>query len=477
MTERPLVVDLDGTLVLTDLLHESMLGLLRQGPRRLVAAAKQLVAGRAQFKRQVAEFSTVNAETLPYNPDLLSWLQVQSQAGRRLILCTASDEKVANAVAAHLGIFDEVLASDGQLNLKGPAKAELLRERFGSEGFDYVGDSRADFPVWAAASRAIVIDGSGDFTREVAKVNSNVERISRPGAGVGDWLRLLRVQQWLKNLLLFAPFLAAHRWQEPQAWVLLAVAFVAFGLCASATYLFNDLLDIQSDRLHPRKRERAFASSRISVVSGVLVLPVILLCGMLLAAWVGKYFFVSMLVYLLLTVSYSLALKRMMLLDCLTLAVLYTLRIIAGAAALQMGVSFWLLAFSVFLFLSLAFVKRYAEMELQRSAGHIALHGRGYLTRDLPLVLSLGVCAGYLAVLVLAMYLNSEEVLLLYQTPEVVWGAVLVLLFWVSWIWLHAHRGNMHDDPLVFAIKDRSSLVAGGVFLLMVYLGTLEWRW
>lgn len=477
MTERPLVVDLDGTLVLTDLLHESALGILRQGPRRLLGATCQLRGGRAPFKRYVAGRVTLDAALLPYNTELLHWLEAQGAEGRRLILCTASDAAIAASVADHLGIFDEVLASDGEVNLKGRAKAELLESRFGRGGFDYVGDSRADLPVWAAAAQAIVIDGRGRLAREVLKINPHLEVISRPGGSAGEWLRLLRVQQWLKNLLLFAPFLAAHRWQEPQAWLVLAVAFVAFGLCASATYLFNDLLDIESDRLHPRKRERALAAGRIPVSSGLLALPVLLFSGIALAAWVGTYFLACLLIYLFLTTSYSLLLKRVILLDCLILALLYTLRIIAGAAALEMGVSFWLLAFSAFLFLSLAFVKRYAEMEVQRAAGRVDLHGRGYLISDLPLVLNLGVSAGYLAVLVLAMYLNSEEVLLLYQTPEIVWGAVLVLLFWVSWIWLQAHRGHMHDDPLVFAIKDRPSLLAGGAFLLVVYLGTLQWRW
>ncbi len=475
MTERPLVVDLDGTLVLTDLLYESALKLLRDTPLKAISLLSHLGRGRAAFKQRVCAMALTDPASLPYNTELLDWLQVQKRAGRELILCTAADERAASAVAGHLGIFDEVLASDGTNNMKGAEKARVLSERYGAAGFDYVGDSVADLPVWSAAGEAIVVGREGRLSDRVQALNQETRILPRPTAGPGDWLGLLRVQQWLKNLLLFAPFLAAHRWHMTEEWLVLFAAFIAFGLCASATYLLNDLLDLESDRLHPRKRSRALASGQIPLWQGVLALPVLLLAGLIIAALLGAKFLLCLLLYLCLTSSYSFILKRLILLDCLVLAVLYTLRIIAGAAAVDMGVSFWLLAFSVFLFLSLAFVKRYAEIEVQQAEGRSALHGRGYLISDISLVLSLGVGAGYLAVLVLALYLNSAEVILLYSAPQIVWGAVLVLLYWISWIWLKAHRGEMHDDPLVFAIKDRTSLVCGGLFLLAVYLGSLPW--
>ncbi len=292
-----------------------------------------------------------------------------------------------------------------------------------------------------------------------------------------DWLQALRIQQWLKNLLLFAPAIAAHRIGEPGVSATLCLAFLAFGLAASGGYLLNDLLDLESDRRHPRKRARPLASGRLPLplgAAGALLLPA---AGLILAALVGRPFLLCVLLYLALTCSYSLYLKRLVPVDCFALAMLYTLRIIAGAAAIAMGVSFWLLAFSLFLFLSLAFVKRYAEIEVQLLRGEEQLHGRGYLTGDAALVQTFGIAAGFAAALVLSLYLNSAEIQLLYASPRVVWGAVVILLFWISWMWLQAHRGRMHDDPLVFAVKDPTSLACGALFVLVALAGAVDWRW
>jgi 4-hydroxybenzoate polyprenyltransferase len=299
----------------------------------------------------------------------------------------------------------------------------------------------------------------------------------RPPVGWSSLGKMLRVHQWLKNLLLFVPLLAAHDLANLSAWGNLALAFVAFCLCASSVYIANDLLDLESDRLHPRKRLRPFASGTVPIGVGVLVAPVLLCLSLWLGGLVNSSFFLWLLGYFLLTCLYSWLLKRLMLIDSLTLAFLYTLRIIAGAAAAGQVVSFWLLAFSVFLFLSLAFVKRYAELELQRLNGKMKLHGRGYHTDDGSLVQTMGITSGYAAVLVLAMYLNSDAVVQLYRSPEVIWGTVPVVLFWISWMWMQAHRGLMNDDPLVFAVKDRASLAAGLVFALILYAGTRNSLW
>jgi len=285
------------------------------------------------------------------------------------------------------------------------------------------------------------------------------------------------MQQWLKNLLLFAPVLAAHTALDFPMGLAMLLAFIAFSLSASATYLVNDLLDLDSDRLHPRKRLRPFAAGVISIPLGLAAAAGLLAAGLVLAFFVGHLFLVCLLTYLALTLTYSWYLKRLLLLDCITLAMLYTLRIIAGAAAVNMGLSFWLLAFSVFLFLSLAFVKRYAELEVLLLEGREYAHGRAYRISDASLLQTLGVSSGFAAALVLSLYLNSEEVLLLYNTPEIVWGAVLVLLYWISWMWMQAHRGLMHDDPLVFAIKNPVSLLAGAIFLLVLVMGTLGPPW
>jgi 4-hydroxybenzoate polyprenyltransferase len=451
--------------------------LLRDSPLALAALPAKLAKGKAALKSHIADRSSVSVATLPYNLELLEWLREQREQGRRLVLCTASNEKPAREIADHLDLFDEVIASDEYNNLKGERKALELCERYGRGGFDYVGDSAADLAVWACAAEAVVVNAAPAVAARAAEVAAVSRVFPAPSGGLEVWLRSLRLQQWLKNLLLFAPMLAAHQFTQASAWASLLLAFFAFNCAASATYILNDLLDLESDRLHPNKRRRPLAAGQIPVPSALLASAALLLLAVLLALPLGGNFVLCLLSYLLLTTLYSWRLKQLILVDCLTLAMLYTLRIIAGAAALDMGLSFWLLAFSVFLFLSLAFVKRYAELELQLLEGREEAHGRGYLTADAPLVQSLGTAAGYVSALVLSLYLNSDEVLLLYATPELVWGAVVVLLFWISWMWLQAHRGKMHDDPLVFAVSDRASQVAGVLFLATLLLGTVSFPW
>lgn len=408
---------------------------------------------------------------------MLEWLQSQRAAGRKLVLCTATDATIAQAIADHLGLFDEVIASDGSTNVAGAHKAQALRERFGQGGFDYAGNAAPDLPVWAQARKAIVVNGNAALVQKAQGI-AEVEHIFPPqSAGISTLRRMLRVHQWLKNLLLFVPLLAAHQLGNGPAWLALLLAFASFSLCASSVYIANDLLDLESDRLHPRKRLRPFASGQMPVWQGVVFAPLLLLASLLLATFVGGQFLPWLLAYFVLTCAYSWGLKRLVLVDCLTLALLYTLRIVAGAAAVGQALSFWLLAFSVFLFLSLAFVKRYAELEVQVLSGKQKILGRGYHTTDAPIVQTMGIVSGYASVLVLALYLNSDAVLRLYRAPQVIWGAVPVMLFWVSWMWLQAQRGQMHDDPLVFAVKDRASLAAGVAFVAIIAAGAVGWPW
>lgn len=477
MNNIPLCVDLDGTLIHSDMLHESALRLLRDSPLAVLRIPVWLSGGKALLKRQLAHRSGFDPAGLPYNEGLLSWLREQRAAGRRLVLCTASDQTVASAIAEHLDLFDGVMASDGATNLAGHHKAAALVAAFGERGFDYAGNSSADLAVWERARRAIVVNASGRLQRD-AEACAEVEQVFEgPTSGWGAWRKMLRVHQWLKNLLLFVPLFAAHLLTETQTWLALLVAFAAFSLCASSVYIGNDLLDLESDRLHPRKCKRPFASGAVPVWQGVLLAPLLLGASLLLATQVGGTFLPWLTIYFVLTCLYSLKLKQIVLVDCLTLALLYTLRIVAGAAAAGMSLSFWLLAFSGFLFLSLAFVKRFAELQVQLLHGKHKAHGRGYYTDDAALVQMLGIASGFAAVLVLALYLNSAEVFRLYAAPKWVWGCVPVMLFWVSWVWLRAHRGQMHDDPLVFAVKDRASLLAGAVFGLFLLIGTVGWLW
>lgn len=476
----PLVVDLDGTLILTDMLHESVLKLLRDHPAQIVKVPFWLTEGKAALKRKLADRVEVDVATLPYNLPFLDWLRAQKAKGRRLILCTASDHMFADAIAVHLDIFDEVIASDGRQNIAGDRKAIALEQRFGLHGFDYAGNSTADLAVWKNAHSAIIVNAKPSLEPK-AKDLCGIERTFPPAAkGAQVWSKVLRTHQWLKNILLFVPLLASHDLGNTTAWITLVFAFLSFSICASAVYVANDLLDLESDRLHPRKRKRPFAAGLVPVSQGVVLAPILLIIAFSIGAIVGPAFLGWLLFYFVVTCVYSWALKRILLVDCLTLAMLYTLRIVAGSAAIANVMSFWLIAFSVFLFLSLAFVKRYAELEELMVAGEVGkdtLHGRGYTVRDAPLIQTMGVVSGYAAVLVLALYLNSDEVLLLYPSHEIIWGAVPIMLFWISWMWFQANRGHMDDDPLIYAVKDRTSIAAGLCFGLLLAAGSLSWSW
>lgn len=477
MTPTPLAVDLDGTLILTDTLHESAVRALRARPWSVLGVPFWLARGKAFLKQRLATLSEFDPSALPYNLPFLQWLQTQKAQGRRLVLCTAADQSVATAVAGHTGLFEDVMASDGDHNLSGSNKADALEARFGRGGFDYAGNSSSDLPVWQRARRAIVVNAPLSVQQRAGAVSEVEQVFAAENAGWSDLGRVFRLHQWMKNLLLFITPLAAHIVPDAAMGSTLLLAFFAFCLCASAVYIANDLFDLDSDRQHPRKKFRPFASGRVSVQTGVLLVPLLILLAVVLALMAGPHFAAWLAFYFVLTCAYSWGLKRLIIVDCLVLAMLYSVRIIAGAAAADIPLSFWLLAFSVFLFLSLAFVKRYAELIVQAQMGREKAHGRGYLITDAPLVQSLGLTAGYSAVLVLAFYLNSDAVVKLYRSPEFMWTAVPVMLFWISWVWMKAHRGQMHDDPLIFALRDRASLMAGVAFTAVLAIGSRGWQW
>jgi 4-hydroxybenzoate polyprenyltransferase len=468
--DRPLVVDLDGTLIHTDMLHELALRLLRNKPLAIFKIPVWLIKGKAALKQKLANQSQIDITSLPFNRDLITWLKSQKSLGRKLILCTATDLSIAKSIADHLQLFDEVLASDGQKNLAGKNKAEELINRFGAEGFDYVGNSTVDLDVWQKSKRGIVVNASKTLLRK-AQLCTEVEHvISKQTMTLQTWLKVFRVHQWIKNILICVPIFAAHQAITGEIGINLILAFMSFSLCASSVYMANDLLDLESDRQHPRKSLRPFASGAVPIFYGVLLMPILLLTSLVMAQYVDNNFLIWLEVYFGLTCAYSWGLKRIALVDCLVLAILYTLRIVAGAAAVNVPLSFWILAFSIFLFLSLAFIKRFAELQMHLNSEVEKAHGRGYYTSDASLVQQLGITSGYAATLVLALYLNSDNVLRLYRTPEIIWGAIPLMLLWVSWMWLKAHRGLMHDDPIVFAIKDKASLFIGLIFMAIFVL-------
>lgn len=468
-TETPLCVDLDGTLIRSDLLIESALALLARQPLAIFSMLAWLLRGKAYLKRQIARRVELDASSLPYNHELIEWLRGE-RSRRKVILCTASDRELASPVADHVAVFDEVIASDGQTNLSGSNKAKVLVARFGEKAFDYVGNAPVDLAVWKHARAAIVVEHSQTLSDAAAKVTTVEKRFEVPRGSLRAWAKALRVHQWIKNILVFLPLAASHRILEIGAVIPALLAFVCFGLCASSVYLTNDLLDLSSDRQHHRKRHRPFAAGTLPLIAGPIMALVLLVAGFGLAFTISKQFVGVLLGYYVLTSAYSIRLKRIMMLDVIVLATLYTSRILAGTAAIATQASFWLLAFSMFFFLSLAMIKRYTELLTLQSSGKVKASGRGYDVDDIPLVQSLGGSSGYMAVLVLALYIDSTASLALYRHPHYLWLLCPLLLYWISRTWAIAHRGVMHDDPVVFAVMDRVSRIIAAIAAIIVAL-------
>ena len=472
-SEPPLVVDLDGTLIRSDMLLESMLAALRRAPATALWIPLWLLRGRAVLKRELATRAQVGVEALPYRAEVVALVRNAGREGRRVVLATASDATLARDVAAHVGGFSEVLASDGVRNLKGAAKSQALVNRFGERGFDYVGDSAADAAVWKRARRALVVGGPAllALARASSPEASAVESVPSGGS---RWLRALRLHQWPKNLLVAVPLLTAHRWTDPHALATSLAAFFAFCLVASAIYVANDLMDLAADRQHDTKCHRPFASGEIGIAAGLAAIPLLLVAGWTLALATSAGFAWALGAYAVIAIAYSLRLKQLAVVDVMVIGGLYTLRIVGGALAIGVVLSQWLLAFSLFVFLSLALVKRHGELakHLGRDAPASLLPGRGYRPADAPLVAQLGTASGYLSVLVLALYLNSDTVAILYTRPMWLWALPVLVLYWITRVWLLAWRGALAEDPLSFALHDGVSYLVVALMVLCVLVAT-----
>lgn len=462
-----LAVDLDGTLVRTDTLHESLLKLIRTRPLDLLRLPAWLAAGKARFKHEVAARAPLDAALLPYDDGVVARLRAARDAGRRTALATAADRAVAEAVADHLGLFDDVLASEPGRNLSGEAKRDALVARYGERGYDYVADAPADTAAWSAARSAIVVNGVPTLIALLKDDHGNVEVASRRGGQLRALIEAARPYQWVKNLLVFVPILAAQR-LDGEHLMSAALAFLFFGLAASSVYLVNDLMDLEADRRHPRKRQRPFAAGRLPPLYGMIAAAVLIVLALAGAFLTAPLFGVALLAYLAVTSAYSAWLKRFPLIDVIVLAGLYTLRIIAGGVATETPLTLWLLAFSMFLFTSLAFAKRYAEVADVFERGEREVDGRGYRAGDQSLLMALGSAAGLASIVTLALFVNSPSHPDLYNTPELLWGVCPVLLYWVARIWLAAQRGILTDDPIVFAFGDPASRAALAVALIPV---------
>jgi 4-hydroxybenzoate polyprenyltransferase/phosphoserine phosphatase len=479
-----LCVDLDGTLVKSDTLVDSALALARHKPAALLQLPGWLAQGKAALKSHLTAAIQLDVAHLPYNRELLQFLEQEKATGRPIYLATAADSALAHRIADHLGLFTGVLASDGTLNLAGKNKLAAFRELFGDD-FAYIGNALPDLPLLTACHQPMVANPSSALTAALRKAKVSPVRIFREQASpIKAWFKALRIHQWAKNVLIFLPLLLAHD-LVPGLVAGALVAFLSFGLCASATYVINDLLDLDADRQHPRKRYRPFASGDLSAISGCVVVVLFLIAAVVLAVAVPhviaaisparaliephKYQFLQwLLIYLTTTLAYSLRLKRVIIVDVIVLSGLYTIRILAGSAATGVAVSTWLASFSIFFFLSLAFVKRFAELESLRERGGVTAVGRGYHVSDLEQLRSFGSASAYASVVVLTLYISNLDAAQLYTHTSRLWLLVPVLLLWLSRLWLVASRGHLHEDPVVYAITDKRSLFLGLLVALVV---------
>lgn len=459
-TSYPLVVDLDGALVKTDLLLEAFLALLKRNPLYLVAVLFWCTGGKAYLKRQIAQRVRLDVSALPYHDELLEVLKRERAVGRRLVLATAADERFAHSVADHLQLFDTVFASDGETNLSGTDKRDRLVAEFGEQGFDYAGNSRSDIAVWAASRQAVVVNADRGVLCAALRV-ARIEAVYENRTGcLRSYVRALRLHQWFKNLLLFVALLAVPQGYDVALFAQAALAFLAFGLCASSVYVLNDLLDLADDRRHPRKRRRPFAAGDLSLHAGLILIPILLAISSLISLLLPVAFLRILAVYYALTLAYSFCLKRIAFVDVAVLAGLYTTRIIAGCAAIATGLSAWLLGASLFLFLSLALIKRYTELANMRRVFGGQAKARSYRVSDCKRLAILGGVCGYVAVFVLAIALyHDDPVQLLLQRHKLVWFLWPFLLYWITHMWRSALRGGMHDDPVVFVLRDRVSRI------------------
>jgi 4-hydroxybenzoate polyprenyltransferase/phosphoserine phosphatase len=467
---RPLCVDLDGTLIRTDSLLESFLSLIAHRDR-ISKLSRLLTANRSTFKQRIDSLAELSADTLPFNAELIEFLRKQKRNGQRVVLVTTADGKTARTIAEHLGLFDDIVASHGLTRFEGEARAAELVRRYGRKGFDYAGDSRADLPVWREARGIVLVNVSQGVARQARKLGGVIAEFDSRCPVIPTAIRAMRPHQWVKNLLVFVPLFASRSLADWSGLLPTIEIFVCFCAAASGIYLINDLLDLATDRRHPRKRDRPFASGRLSVGFGTSLAATLVATGIALALAAGAA--QPLLIYIGISFAYSVTLKTYPLVDVFILAALYTLRIVAGGVASGHQVTLWLLAFSGFTFLGLALVKRAGELIRLRQVGsHRSETRRGYRLEDIPVIQMFGVSSAFASSVVLALFVNSTAAAQQYNSPELLWALVPLILFWQLRLWLSTERGQMHDDPIVYAFGDWVSWIFAACVVIIVSLAS-----
>lgn len=456
----PLVVDVDGTLIKTDLLHEKVMQFVARNPFELWQLPLWLSGGRHRLKCELARRVPLDVASIPLRQETVARIREAQAVGRPVYLASASEQVLVQRVADEIGGIAGVFGTDASANAAGVRKAEKLNAAFGEGGYDYIGDRPVDFAVWRSARKVLAVSHSAGFSRRVRRDFPEAEILAQPRPRPSDYLKAMRPHQWAKNILVFLSLVAGQHF-DLRSIMATSLAFVCFCLAASSAYVLNDLLDLAGDRAHPRKRGRPFAAGDIPISHGVVLGAILMVLAIGAALALPEWFLIVLLGYVALTLGYSLFLKRKLLIDVVVLGGLYAMRVLGGVTAADSERSPWLLMFSLFLFLSLATVKRCSELIALRETGKSAPTGRGYVAEDLAVLLPLGAAAGYGAVLVVALYLSSAEVRILYSHPDRMWLICPLLLYWISRVLVLANRNQLHDDPVIFALTDRVSWSTG----------------
>lgn len=471
----PVVVDLDGTLIAGDLFWESLFQMLRRRPWLIFMLPVWIAQGKARIKHEICERVELEPDSLLYRKAVIDLLAAEKAAGRPIVLATGSPKKFAVGVARFLGIFDRVLSSSRTVNLTSHRKAQELRALYGDGGFDYIGNSGDDIAIFDIARKAVVV--APDKKAKHWQFSHDAELIETPRRSLNSYLRLLRVHQWLKNALIFVPLLLDHQLGNLAMLKAASIAFVAFSAAASAVYILNDFFDLPLDRRHPSKKNRPLASGLISVPAAMAIMALMLAFATVLASLLTPLFGIVLAGYLLLTTAYSLFLKRMLLIDVFTLAGLYATRIFAGSIVIGVANSFWLLAFSIFFFLSLALAKRFVELYQTGIPEGQRIAGRGYRAEDREIVAMAGLSSGCTAAVVLALYINSPQVFEIYRNAWMLWPLSPIILYITTRIWILAGRGELDDDPVVFIISDWRSQVMIALGCVLIIAASIPWSW
>ena len=465
-----LAVDLDGTLSQSDFLIEGLWSIFCESPFRFLRLFSTLSKGRAVFKKRVTEESSLNIGEVPLNEVVIRYIQQWKKAGGEVVLVTAADQSIADKVNTHVQLFDGVYGSDGKENLKADQKAEFLCKRYGSKGFAYIGNSTSDIKVWEHASDVIVVNPSLILKSRLKKRFENIECLD-VHAKVAHVFALLRPHQWLKNILVFLPVFAAQAFVFEKI-LQSALAFLVFSIVASAVYVVNDLFDIQSDRKSPFKKHRPIASGKVQISTGIAIGVIAFAVGLSLAFLIKWDLFLILCFYSLLNFLYSTYLKKLIVIDICCLGLFYVLRVYAGSLSTEIGLSFWLVAFSLFLFLALGAIKRMNEIVKSVKSNQRAVHGRGYLTSDLSVISQISVGFSFSSIVLLALYLNSANVVEAYNNPSLLWGLVLLLIFWLNRLIILTSRADC-EEPLLFFIKDKTSLLCATIGAVLIYAASI----